>query len=454
MAAEERGGGHTRRRRLRWRLGRHLALLSLLVAALALSACGNSGTTSTKAPVSTAGSTVAASTSPSTTAPTDSSASADAMPAGIDLVPQQDRANYVGYRYLSSGMELGKSPYANWTPPKPPWKICYSAITQQNSWHVDAMKMFVTLGNQLKAQGDVSDVVTTNSDGNTGVQINQINGMVSQGCDAIAAITPSATALCPAFKNAFDHHVLIFSAEGSVDCPGIGQAVQPNDYIDGVKSMEWLAGAMGGKGNLLMLQGMPSYPLSQARVAGAKSVLARYPNIKLQATLVTEWNAATAKTRLLQYLATHPAKVDGVWQEGCCGDITSVQALKQTGRPPAIVNGWGGSAAWMAFWKENKLNSFDLLQGGPSQAVNYFEVMIRMLSGQKPKVNNLIHTVTFLGNDDVSKYYQSWMTDRSTSFVMPPGSRSVPSSYWNAFFVGGDGPLPKFDPTKFNPQNG
>jgi ribose transport system substrate-binding protein len=454
-ARHDRADDGAHRRAAAWlrRPMRLATVLGLLVAMTAFAACGGSSSNDSSAPKSTAAT--------ATPAPKAQDVAALAakpvegpLPPNIDLVPEAARKNYVGYQFLEAGMKLEKSPYANWKAPKPPWKLCYSAITQQNSWHVEAMKMWKMLGLQLKQEGVVSDVVTTNSDGNTGQQISQINGMVSQGCSAIAAITPSATALCPAFKNAFDKGVLIFSAEGSVNCPGIGQAVQPNDYIDGVKSMQWLAGAMGGKGNVLLLQGMPSYPLSAARLQGAKDALKAYPNIKILDVIVTEWNAATAKTKLLQWLASHPTKVDGVWQEGCCGDITSVDALKQTGRPPAIVNGWGGSAAWLSFWKANKLDSFDLLQGGPSQAVNYFDIMVRMLSGEKPKVNNLVHTVTFFGNDELGKYAQPWMTTKSTGFVMPPGSRSVPTEYWDPFFTKGTMPVPKYDPTKYDASKG
>jgi ribose transport system substrate-binding protein len=432
---------------------RTMLMLGLLVVALALVACGGNDGGEKAA-------TTAAAPAETTAAPAgDAGATAEGampgeLPPNIDLVPKEAQQNYIGYQYLESGMKLEKSPYANYKAPKPPWNICYSAITQQNSWHVEAMKMWKLLAEQLKAKGLVNKIITTNSDGDTGQQINQINGMVSQGCDAIAAITPSATALCPAFKNAYDKGVMIFSAEGSVDCPGIGQAVQPNDYIDGVKSMQWLAGALKGKGNILMLQGMPSYPLSKARLEGAKAVLKSYPNMKALDVLVTEWNAATAKTKLLQWLASHPTKVDGVWQEGCCGDITSVDALKQTGRPPALVNGWGGSAAWLRFWKDNKLNSYDLLQGGPSQAVNYFDFMARMLAGQKPKVNNLVHTVRFFGNDEVDSYYQDWMTTKSTGFVMPKDSRSVPTEYWDPFFTKGTMEVPAYDPTKYDASKG
>ena len=427
---------------------RAVVLVALIGAGLSVAACGSSSGSGATASVSRA---TANATQQDPASP---AATPGPLPPNISLVPKQARGEYVGYQYLASGMNLAKSPYATWTAPKPPWKVCYSVITQQNSWHVEALKMWVMLAKQLQREGYVNGIMTTNSNGDTGLQINQINNMVAQGCNAIEAITPSATALCPAFKNAYDKGVLIISAEGSVDCPGIGQAVQPNDYIDGFQTMQWLAGALKGHGNILMMQGLPSYPLSIARRAGADTALKDYPGIKVLGTLVDQWNAATAKTVLLQWLASHPTTVDGVWQEGCCGDITSQEALKQTGRPPALVNGWGGSAAWLAYWKQHQLNSIDLLQGGPTEAVEYFDVMVRMLAGEKPKVNNLVHTVTFITSSEVNSYYQPWMNPSSTGFVMPPGGGAVPDSYWNPFFTKGTMPVPKFDPTKYDASQG
>jgi ribose transport system substrate-binding protein len=377
------------------------------------------------------------------------------LPANIDLVPAQAKENYTGFETFNSGLALAKSPYSDWTAPKPPWKMCYSTITQQNSWHVEALKMYVGLAKQLEEQGLVSDVVTAVSDGNIGQQINQVNGMVSQGCDSIAVIAPSATALCPAFENAYQHGVLILSVDQTVTCGDVGQVVAPNDYIDGVKTMQWLVGAIEEKGNVLLMQGLPDYPLSDARLKGAEAVLAEHPEIKVLDTLVTEWYAATAKTKLLQWLASHPGtEVNGVWQEGCCGDITSVEGFKQMGRPTPLVNGWGGSAAWLAYWKEKGLNSFDLLQGGPSQAATWFDVTVRMLCGQKPKLNFLIHPVTYFANDEVDTYHKPWMTETSTGFVMPDTGGAVPPEYWDQFFSEGTTPVPDYDPTKYDPSNG
>lgn len=368
---------------------------------------------------------------------------------GLALVPGYARANYAGFTSLSGGMKLGPSPYANWTAPKPPWKLCYSDTLATNQWRADGISMFKLMASQLKKQGLVKDVVVTDSNLNTGVQISQFNNLVAQGCHAIAVLVPTATALCSQIEKAFKKGVLVLSLEQSVNCK-YGQAIEPNDYLDGVKTAEWLVKVLKGKGNILMIPGVASYPLSVARVEGAKSVFAKYPGIKIAGTVYSNWTTATAKTQILQFLSTHPEEINGVWQEGCCGDLTSAEAFKQTGRPQPFINGWGGSAAWMAHWQKNNLNSFDLVQGGAAEIYDVFHVMLRMLMGQKPKVNAIVHTVTFVNNEDLPKYYKPWMTTTSSAQLLPPDGKVVPDSYYDGFFVGGQRKLPVVDPNAYD----
>jgi hypothetical protein len=48
----------------------------------------------------------------------------------LNLLPEVLKPYYAGYWLLA---EIGKNPYADWTPPKAPWKFCYNDSYQGNS---------------------------------------------------------------------------------------------------------------------------------------------------------------------------------------------------------------------------------------------------------------------------------------------------------------------------------
>jgi hypothetical protein len=72
------------------------------------------------------------------------------------------------------------------------------------------------------------------------------------------------------------------------------------------------------------------------------------------------------------------------------------------------------------------------------------KVALRMLSGQQPKVNTLLYPLQTIDGSNFSKYYQAGMALTSTCNAQPVGNQSVPDTYYDALFTGGN-PAPEFD---------
>ncbi len=90
---------------------------------------------------------------------------------------------------------------------------------------------------------------------------------------------------------------------------------------------EWLVKAMGGKGNIVMLTGVPGTSVDTQRTAAAMAVFAKYPDIHIVASAVGMWSQAVARTELTKILATHPWNtIDGLWLQVGCYTAASMEA--------------------------------------------------------------------------------------------------------------------------------
>jgi ribose transport system substrate-binding protein len=112
----------------------------------------------------------------------------------LNRLPESLRPFYEGYWLLA---KIGQNPYADWTPPKAPWKFCYNDSYQGNSWRQQALEKYKALVEDYKKQGLASgDLVVTNSNNDINVQLSQLNNLTREGCNVILSIPSSPTGLC------------------------------------------------------------------------------------------------------------------------------------------------------------------------------------------------------------------------------------------------------------------
>ncbi len=214
-----------------------------------------------------------------------------------------------------------------------------------------------------------------------------------------------------------------------------------NEYYAGATTVNWLVSAMGDKGNLVLTNGVPGLPGTVARRAGVRDVLKKHPGVHLLGEISGNWTPSVAKTEMVKFLATHPQRVDGVWDSGLMG-VASAQALSQSGRPSAHLNGFSGECSYLAYWKQEKLDSFTLAQDGAASLYEGFLLAANMLSGQKPIVNTIFYPLPEITNANFDQWYKPSMTLESNCFAAPPDGRFVPDNFFAPYFSGGKQPSP------------
>ena len=76
---------------------------------------------------------------------------------------------------------------------------------------------------------------------------------------------------------------------------------------------EWVAKTMNGKGNMLLVTGVPGTDTDTQRSKGIKDALAKYPDIKMIGSVNGMWSLAVVEKVISEFMATHKwSEIDGI----------------------------------------------------------------------------------------------------------------------------------------------
>ena len=204
------------------------------------------------------------------------------------------------------------------------FKVFLSMSYIGNDWQAEAANMVKAMADHASLRDKV-DLTVQVAGPNAQRQIQQINAMVQQGAKAIVVYPISPTALNQVVKNACDKGVVIFAYDAEITEP-----CAYNTHIDqeeaGRVTAQWLVDKLGGKGNIVIMTGVPGTSVDTQRTAAAKAVFAKHPDIHVVGEAVGMWSQAVARTELSKILATHNWNdIDGLWMQVGCYTASSMQ---------------------------------------------------------------------------------------------------------------------------------
>ena len=337
--------------------------------------------------------------------------------AGVDELPPDLAAAYKG---VDEGQPVGPSAYRDWTPRHaPPWTIGYASSYAGNTWRAEGMKRLMeVMLPKYKEAGLVKDVIVTQSDLNDGRQIQQIRQLVDQGADAIIVCCSNPVALNKAVEYAHSKGVIVFSYSGYLTSP---QALNASaNYADGgYQIAKALITEVGGKGNFLLVSGIPGAASSESFDAGAHRALTEFPNAKLVGQVAGNWTDQVAQTEVQKFLATNPAQIDGIIAQGS-QETGILKAVLQSGRKVMPIS-LAGSAGAACYLKKNPgwiSHAFQIWPPGDEMELGFNTVM-RTLEGQGPKVQSILRPVYRVEAKDYVASLSDNCSIDSTDYIQP-----------------------------------
>jgi ribose transport system substrate-binding protein len=338
---------------------------------------------------------------------------------------------------------------------KEPFKVYLSMSYIGNDWQAEAANMFKAIA----ASKEYKDKVETRiqvAGPNAQRQIQQINAMVQSGANAIVLYPISPTALNEAIKNACDKGVVVVAYDSVVTEP-CAYNVHLNQIEKGQVMGQWIADKIGGKGNLVVITGVPGTSVDTAMNEGLHNVLAKYPDIKVIAEANGMWSQAIARTELSKILATRPwEQIDALWMQVGCYTANSMES--EAGIPdekirPCAGEGTNGHRVQMLQKSVDVpgANGTYRPMGAPSISASSqtftgamaFKLAMDVLEGKKIDHNKELHPVPITNENVKLCQTGSWEEMNAGCNTFP--ASLVPNPGWFASIFSAELPEVGFD---------
>ena len=159
-----------------------------------------------------------------------------------------------------------------------------------------------------------------------------------------------------------------------------------------------------------------------------------------QGAVYGEFLPSAAQSQTAQYLATHPAAINAVWEPAQMASGV-MQAFQRAGRPVPIVADTAPDRASLGYWEQHR-SSYHGIAGDippiPSgDAVA--EVALRMLEGQGVRTNDIVGLDPLITNENLNQWASPGWTLSTAGSVGGTRASFLPASQIDGYF---DHPAP------------
>lgn len=212
-----------------------------------------------------------------------------------------------------------------------PFTIGVSNTLVGNQWRE---QMVCSIQAQALASGVVDEVVLANRNTDATGQIADMEGLISQGVDAIIVNPHDRTALDDVIAAAAAQGIIVVSVDQAVTATDAYNVT--NDQVAyGELGARWLFEQLGGSGQVAYMRGIDGAPADSDRDEGFQAALADFPDIEVVAEVFTGWDPSTGAQQALDIITT--SDVDGIWTSGI--DYTVVEQFQNADEPYVPIVG-------------------------------------------------------------------------------------------------------------------
>ena len=246
--------------------------------------------------------------------------------------------------------------------------------------------------------------LSTKYDLNT--QVGQIENFIANKVDLLLVNAVDSKAIAPAVKKARDAGILVIALDVSAE--GADYTVMSDNVAAGANACEYIATKLGGKGNVVIVNGPPVSSVID-RVVGCKQVFAKNPGIKVLSDNQDAKGSRDGGMAVMQDLLTANPKIDAVFAINDPTGIGAELAIKQAKREGIFITAVDGAPDAVVALKDPK----SLFEGSAAQnpyqmASDGVKVGYDMLNGKMPSTKVLLLPVPLVTKANL-KDYAGWV---------------------------------------------
>ena len=191
---------------------------------------------------------------------------------------------------------------------------------------------FITLmakGMKREAAQEGVDLTILDANNDAQKQLSQVENLIAQKVDVIVVAAVDTDAIVPAVAMCKKANIPLVAVNMLINTKEPYYYVGPNDVQAGEEEMQACIDAMGGKGNIVILQGPIGTSAQLQRSEGNHNVLKKYPDVKVLAEQPANWDRSQALTLTENWLQAFPDKIGGIVahnDEMAMGALKAIQA--------------------------------------------------------------------------------------------------------------------------------
>jgi ribose transport system substrate-binding protein len=202
-----------------------------------------------------------------------------------------------------------------------------------NAYSATYTKVF----NQYAKELGIKTVVL-DSQADAAKQASQITDLIAQQVDSMVVWPVNGKGVVPFVKRAYQAGIPVIITNSNIDPSGakyITAYTGPDDYHEANLAGKMMVEALHGQGNVVMLNGIPGYTVTQLRINGFTDAVKDHPGIKIIDSQPAYFSQEKAQSLMENYITHYGNKIDGVFSVDSgvgAGALSAVQAAEAEGK--------------------------------------------------------------------------------------------------------------------------
>lgn len=277
-------------------------------------------------------------------------------------------------------------------------------------------------------KGVTNDLVIESADTDVAGQIQQLQNLINKKVDAILVNPGDVNGLNATLADAVSKGIIVISVDQELSTPGVyNVGIDQKEWAK--TSAKWLADKLGGKGNIVEIEGFPGHPANVARMSGVDEVLKNYPGIKVLGKDTGKWDEATGQQVMSNFLASFP-NMDGYWtQDGMAiGAFQAVLAASPAKFPiPVLEARCQALQLWDQRLKQDPNFESIAVANPPGVSPTGLRIAVNMLMGKQVNKSKLggtnglsfvIPVPVVVTKDNFQQVFQSQCSNKPPAYLL------------------------------------
>ncbi|MEX0584375.1 MAG: substrate-binding domain-containing protein [Natronospirillum sp.] len=221
------------------------------------------------------------------------------------------------------------------------YHIGVSVPSADHGWTAGLLWWANKAADDLSSQYD--DVTFTVLAANSGTaQVSDVEDLLVRNIDALVILPHNPATLQQVISEAYEDGIYTVVVDRELETPAQDVFLAGDNPGLGEQAGRYIADALNGEGNVLVLEG-PPIPINAQRVGGFNSIIEEHPGINVLASQTTDWNPQRALS-VTEDLLGRFQDIDAIWAGDDDVLIAALRAVEENNRDDIeIIVGGGGS---------------------------------------------------------------------------------------------------------------